>query len=174
MVGVTRSLNRFSVVSHPGVSVFRHFCDTKTPGWQNLVFWTQNQQRTHPKVGTTRPPKAIHTAIYAEGVCPYTHRATDNRHTECGGWSRWSFGSRRARIVCKGSPIRFVPEAYGTKDRNYAGLVGKTNRKVRPFIRYALTYTARRGIRFKNARSSPRPSRKFDCKFEAPFSTSNA
>ena len=106
---MTRSCSRFSAVPHPGVSLFRRFCDTKTLGWQNLVFWAQNQQRTHHKVGTTRPPKAIHTAIYAEGACPYTHRATDNRHTECAGLPWWSFGSRRARIVCKGSPIRFVP-----------------------------------------------------------------
>ena len=109
---MTRSSSRFSAVSHPGVSVFRRFCDTKTPGWQNLVFWAQNQQRTHHKVGTARPPKAIHTAIYAKGACPYTHRATHNRHTECAGLPWWSFGSRRARIVCRGSPIRFVPSVW--------------------------------------------------------------
>ncbi len=107
MVGVTRSSSRFSAVSHPGVSLFRRFCGTKTPGWQNLVFWTQNQQRTHHKVGTARPPKAIHTAIYAKGACPYTHRATHNRHTKCAGLPWWSFGSRRARIVCRGSPHTF-------------------------------------------------------------------
>ena len=101
---MTRSSSRFSAVSHPGVSLFRRFCGTKTPGWQNLVFWTQNQQRTHHKVGTARPPKAIHTAIYAKGACPYTHRATDNRHTKCAGLSWWLFGSRRARIGCSGAP----------------------------------------------------------------------
>ena len=106
---MTRSSSRFSAVSHPGVSLFRRFCGTKTPGRQNLVFWTQNQQRTHHKVGTARPPKAIHTAIYAKGACPYTHRATHSRHTECAGLPWWSFGSRCARVVCRGSPIRFVP-----------------------------------------------------------------
>ena len=94
----------FSAVSHPGVSLFRRFCDTKTHGRQNLVFWAQNQQRTHHKVGTARPPKAIHTATYVEGECPYAHKATDNRHRECGGQPWWLFGSRRARIVCGGSP----------------------------------------------------------------------
>ena len=64
------------------------------------------------KVGTARPPKAIHTAIYGKGACPYTHRATDNRHTECAGLPWWSFGSRRARIGCRGSPIRFVPSVW--------------------------------------------------------------
>ena len=105
-------LSRFSAVSHPGVSVLRRFCGTKTPGWQNLVFWAKNQQRTHHKVGTARPPKAIHTAIYAKGACPYTHRATHNRHTECAGLPWWSFGSRCARIVRRGSPIRFVPSVW--------------------------------------------------------------
>ena len=109
---MTRSSSRFSAVSHPGVSVLRRFCGTKTPGWQNLVFWAENQQRIHHKVGTTRPPKAIHTAFYAEGACPYTHRATHNHHTECAGLPWWSFGSRRARIVCRGSPIRFVPSVW--------------------------------------------------------------
>ena len=106
---MTRSSSRFSAVSHPGVSLFRRFCDTKTLGWQNLVFWAQNQQRTHHKVGIARPPKAVHTAIYAKGACPYTHRATENRRTECAGLPWWSFGSRCARVVCRGSPIRFVP-----------------------------------------------------------------
>jgi hypothetical protein len=55
-------------------------------------------------VGTARPHRAVHTAIYAKGACPYTHRATDNRHTECAGLPWWSFGSRRARIVCRGRP----------------------------------------------------------------------
>ena len=109
---MTRSSSRFSAVSHPGVSLFRRFCGTKTPGWQNLVFWAQNQQRTHHKVGTIRPPKAIHTAIYAKGACPYTHRATDNRHTECVGLPWWSFGSMCARVVCRGSPIRFVQSVW--------------------------------------------------------------
>jgi hypothetical protein len=72
-----------------------------------LVFWTQNQQRTHHKVGIARPLKAIHTTIYAKGACPYTHWATDNRHTKCAGLPWWSFGSRRARIVCRGSPHTF-------------------------------------------------------------------
>jgi hypothetical protein len=57
-------------------------------------------------VGIARPPKAIHTAIYAEGACPYIHKATHNRHTESAGLPWWSFGSRRARIACRGSPIR--------------------------------------------------------------------
>jgi hypothetical protein len=74
-----------------------------------LVFWIQNQQRTHHKVGTAWPPKAIHTAIYAKGACSYTHRATDNRHTEYVWLPWWYFGSRRAWIVCEWSPIRFVP-----------------------------------------------------------------
>jgi hypothetical protein len=100
-------LSRFSAVSHPGVSIFRRFCDTKTPGWQNLVFWTQNQQRTHHKVGTARPPKGIPRAISATGACPCTHRAIDNRHTKFAGLSSWSFGSRRARIVCGGAPHTF-------------------------------------------------------------------
>jgi hypothetical protein len=105
--GVTRSSSRFSAVPQPSVSLFRRFCDTKTPGWQNLVFWTQNQQRTHHKVGTTRPHKANHTTIYAKGACLYTHRATDNRHIECTGLPWWSFGLRRARIVCRGSTHTF-------------------------------------------------------------------
>jgi hypothetical protein len=109
---VTRSSSRFSAVFQPGVSLFRRFCDTKTPGWQNLVFWTQNQQRTHHKVGTARPSKAIHTANYAKGACPYTHRATHDRHTKCAGLPWSSFGSRCARIVCEGSPIRFVPSVW--------------------------------------------------------------
>jgi hypothetical protein len=104
---VTRLSSRFSAVSHPGVSLFMRFCGTKTPRWQNLEFWTQNKQRTHHKVGTTRPDKAIHTAIYAKVACPYTHRATDNRHTECAGLPWWSVGSRRARVVCGGSPHTF-------------------------------------------------------------------
>ena len=122
---MTRSSSRFSAVSHPGVSLFRRFCDTKTPGWQNLVFWTQNQQRTHHKVGTARPPKAIHTAIYAKGACPYTHRATHNRHTKFAGLPWWSFGSRRARVVCRGSPIRFVPSVWYKRQKllKVAGLV---------------------------------------------------
>ena len=125
MVGVTRSSSRFSAVSHPGVSLFRRFCGTKTPGRQNLVFWTQNQQRTHHKVGTARPPKAIHTAIYAKDACPYTHRATHNRHTKCVGLPWWSFGSRCARIVCRGSPIRFVPSVWYKRQKltKTAGLV---------------------------------------------------
>ena len=109
---MTRSSSHSSAVSHPGVSVLRRFCDTKTPGWQNLLFWAQNQQRTHHKVGTAWPSKAIHTAIYAKGACPYIHRATDNCHTECARLPWWSFGSMRARIVCRGSPIRFVPIVY--------------------------------------------------------------
>ena len=40
---------------------------------------------------------------------PIYHRTTDNRHFECAGLPWWSFGSRRARIVCRVSPIRFVP-----------------------------------------------------------------
>ena len=53
-------------------------------------------------MGTARPSKAIHTAIYAKGACPYTstHRATDNRHTECVGLPSWSLVSKRARIAC--------------------------------------------------------------------------
>jgi hypothetical protein len=43
VVGVTQSSSRSSAVSHPGVSLFKRFCGTKTPGLQNLVFWTQNQ-----------------------------------------------------------------------------------------------------------------------------------
>jgi hypothetical protein len=78
-----------------------------------LVFWAENQQRIHHKVGTARLPKAIHTAIYAEGACPYmyTHRATRNHHTECAGLPSWPLGSRRARIayIHVGSPRRFVP-----------------------------------------------------------------
>jgi hypothetical protein len=77
-----------------------------------LVFWAQNQQRTHHKAGTARPPKAMHTSIYAEGTCPHTHRATNNRHTECAGLPWWSFGSRRARIACEGSPHTFVPSLW--------------------------------------------------------------
>ena len=46
----------------------------------NFGILDPNQQRAHYKLGTTRPSKAIHTAIYAEGVCPYTHRANHNRH----------------------------------------------------------------------------------------------
>jgi hypothetical protein len=75
-------------------------------------FGPQNQQRTHHKVGTARPTTAIHTAIYAEGACPYTHRATHNRHTECVRRPWWSFGSRRARIVYRGSLVRFVPSVW--------------------------------------------------------------
>jgi hypothetical protein len=90
----------------------RRFCDTKTPGWQNLVFWAQNQQRTHHKVGIARPPKAVHTAIYAKSACPYTHRAINNRRTECAGLPWWSFGSRRGRIVCGGSPHTFHDVLY--------------------------------------------------------------
>jgi hypothetical protein len=94
------------------------FCGTiKMPGWQNLVFWTQNQQRTHHKVGTTRPPKDIHTGIYAEGACLYTHKATHNRHTECAGLPWWSFGSRRARIVCGGSPHTFCTKPAEVRAR---------------------------------------------------------
>jgi hypothetical protein len=129
-----RSPSRFSAVPHPCVSVFRRFCDTKTHGWQNLVFWTQNQQRTHHKVGTTRPLKAIHTAIYAKGACPYTHRATDNRHTECAGRSVpwWSFGSRRARIACGGSPHTFCTKpaevrAHTCQVDNDAGRAARLN-----------------------------------------------
>jgi hypothetical protein len=33
-------------------------------------------------MGTARPPKAIYIATYAKGACSYTHKATDNRHTE--------------------------------------------------------------------------------------------
>jgi hypothetical protein len=106
---VTRSSSRCSAVPHPGVSLFKRYCDTKKHGWQNSVFWTQNKQRTHHKVGIARPPKAIHTVIYATGACPYTHRATDNRHTKCAGLPWWSFGSRRARIVCGGSFSHFSP-----------------------------------------------------------------
>jgi hypothetical protein len=84
-----------------------HVVGAKTLGWQNLVFWAQNQQRTHHKVGTARPPKAIHTVIYAKGACPYSHRASHNSHTRCAGLPWWSFGSRRARIVCRGSPHTF-------------------------------------------------------------------
>ena len=91
---------------------FQAFLWHKNAWMTNLVFWTQNQQRTHHKVGTARPPKAIHTTIYAKGACPYTHRSTDNRYTECAGLPWWSFGSRRARIVCGGSPIRFVPSVW--------------------------------------------------------------
>ena len=109
---MTRSSSRFSAVLHVGVSVFRRSCDTKTHGWQSLVFWAQNQQRTHHKVGTARPPKAIHTAIYAKGACPYTHKATHNRHTECAGLPWWSFGSRRARVVCRESPHTFCTEQF--------------------------------------------------------------
>ncbi len=116
---MTRSSSRFSPVSHPGVSLFRRFCGTKTPGWQNLVFWAQNQQRTQHKVGTTRPPKAIHTAIYAKGACPYTHRATHNRHTKCAGLPWWSFGSRRARIVCRGSPHTFCTKPAVFRARSW-------------------------------------------------------
>jgi hypothetical protein len=104
----------FSAVAQPSVSVIRRFCGTKTPRWQNLVFRTQNQQRTHYKVGTAQPPKAIHTAIYAKGECSYTHKATDNRHTECAGLPWWSFGSRRARIVCRGSPRTFCTRFFGS------------------------------------------------------------
>jgi hypothetical protein len=43
----------------PSVSIFRRSCGPKTLEWQNLVFWTQNEQRTHHKVGTARPLKAI-------------------------------------------------------------------------------------------------------------------
>ena len=75
-----------------------------------MVFWAQNQQRTHHKVGTARPPKAIHTAIYAEGACPYTHRATHNRHAECVGLPWWSFGSRRAQIVCRRPKLPWLTE----------------------------------------------------------------
>jgi hypothetical protein len=107
---VIRSSCRFSAVSQPGVSLLRRFCGTKSPRRENLVFWSQNQKRTHHKVGTARPPKAIHTAIYAEGACPYTHRATHNRHTECAGLPWWSFGSRCARIACRGSPHTFCTE----------------------------------------------------------------
>ena len=110
--GVTRSPSRGSAVSHPGFSVFRRFYGPKTLGEQNLVFWSQNQRRVHHKVGTARPPKAIHTATYAKGACPYSHRATHNRHNECAGLPWWSFGSRRARIACRGSPIQFVPSLW--------------------------------------------------------------
>jgi hypothetical protein len=119
---VTRSPSRFLANSHPGVYLFRRFCGTKTLGWQNLVFWAQNQQRTHHKVGTARPPKAIHTATYAEGAWSYTHKATDNRHTECAGLPWWSFGLRRTSFACGGSPhtfcttptqfLSFVPYAW--------------------------------------------------------------
>ena len=107
-----RSSSHLSAVSHPSVSVFRRFCGTKTPGWQNSVFWGQNQQRTHDKVGTARSPKSIHTTIYAEGGCLYTHRTANHHHTECAGLPWWPFGSRRARIGCRGSPIRFVPSVW--------------------------------------------------------------
>ena len=86
---------------------FQAFLWHKNAWMANLVFWTQNQQRTHHKVSTARPPKAIHTTIYAKGACPYTHRATHNHHTKCAGLPWWLFGSRRARIVCKGSPHTF-------------------------------------------------------------------
>ena len=114
---MTRSSSRFSAVSHPGVSLFRRFCGTKTPGWQNLVFWAQNQQRTHHKVGIARPPKAVHTAIYAKGACPYTHSVTDNRRTECAGLPWWSFGSRCARVVCRGSPHTFCTKRMVQKTK---------------------------------------------------------
>jgi hypothetical protein len=107
--------SRFSAVSHPSVSVVRRFCSTKTPRCHNLVFWAQNQQRTqatHHKVGTARPFKAIHTAIYAKSACLHTHGATDNHHTKCTGLPWSSFGSRRARIVCRGFPICFVPSVW--------------------------------------------------------------
>jgi hypothetical protein len=107
MVGMTRSSSRFPAVSHPSVSVFRRFCGPKTLGRQNLLFLAQNWQRTYHKVGTARPSKAIHTANYAEDACPYSHRVTDNRHTECAERPWWPFGSRRARIACGGSPHRF-------------------------------------------------------------------
>ena len=97
-----------------------------------MVFWTQNQQRTHHKVGTARPPKAIHTAIYAKGACPYTHRATHNRHTKCAGLPWWLFGSRRARIVCRGSPHTFctkpaVFRAHPCQVDNDAGRAARIN-----------------------------------------------
>jgi hypothetical protein len=98
-------------------TIARCFCGTKTLGWQNLVFWAQNQQRTHHKVGTTRPPKANHTAIYAEGACPYTHRATDSRTLSVrgclGGRSAWGVQGSSA----EGRPY-VLHQAYGTKDKN--------------------------------------------------------
>jgi hypothetical protein len=96
-----------------------------------LVFWTQNQQRTHHKVGTTWPSKAIHTAIYTKGACPYTHRATDNRRTECAGLPWWSFGSRRARIGCRGSPHTFCtkPAVFRARPCQVDTVVGRAARR---------------------------------------------
>jgi hypothetical protein len=72
----------------------------------------QTQQCAHHKVGTTRPPKAIHTAIYAEGMCPYTHRASEQPTTVTLS-VRGCLGGRVARGVqgshAEGRPIRFVP-----------------------------------------------------------------
>ena len=99
------------VTSGQKTEIVRAPCPKRLDG-KKSVFWTQNQQRTHHKVGTARPPKAVYTAIYAKGACSYTHRAIDNRRTECAGLPWWSFGSRCARVVCRGSPIRFVPTVW--------------------------------------------------------------
>jgi hypothetical protein len=87
--------------------MIRRFLWPKNAWMAKLGILGPNQQRTHHKVGTTWPPKVVHTAIYAEGTCPYTHRATHNHHTECVGLPWWSFGSTLARTTCRGSPVRF-------------------------------------------------------------------
>ena len=131
---MTRSSSRFSAVSQPGVSLFRRLCGTKTPRWQNLVFWTQNQQRTHHKVGIARPSKAIHTAIYAKGACPYTHRVADNRHTKCAGLASLStwHGCARTSAVFVFCTIRLVQNVWATLCRRSLHTSSRTTTKAAP------------------------------------------
>ena len=70
-----------------------------------MVFWAQNQQRTHHKVGIARPPKAIHTVIYDPEVqtCIFSEIPEDIERQALEG-----SGSSMAAVVMAADPLAFL------------------------------------------------------------------